>query len=236
MPSTVTLSNSSASTTFAVTSKAVTTKTNVTISATYLGLSKTVAITVVPPGPSVLKLYDATAYGGEVVPAALAMNQTVAVNTAVALGSSNAAYATVPRSVTIPAGGNGVRFNVTPNGVATTQTVVITAVLNGISTTASFQILPSPLVSITVTSRSVASGSTLACTVHLNGFAPAGGAVVSLKSGSSAATVPLTVTVPAGTNNATFKITGATVTADTVVKISATLGSVTLSGNITVVP
>ena len=84
----------------------------------------------------------------------------------------------------------------------------------------------------------VGGTSTINGTVKLGGPAPAGGSVVALASNNPAAAFLLStsVTIPAGATSATFTVTTGVVAAATPVNISATLGSVTQTGSITVVP
>jgi hypothetical protein len=80
----------------------------------------------------------------------------------------------------------------------------------------------------------VVGGSTSTGTVTLSGPAPGGGTVVTLASNdSTAATVPASVTVPAGANAATFTISTSTVTAARTVGITATLGTTSRSAVLT---
>jgi hypothetical protein len=73
--------------------------------------------------------------------------------------------------------------------------------------------------------------------VALNGFAPAGGAVVTLTSDTAGVSVPASVTVAAGTKvSPTFTITTSAVTVSTPVTISATFNGVTQTTTLTVVP
>ena len=63
------------------------------------------------------------------------------------------------------------------------------------------------LQSVTVSAGSVAGGASVTGTATLNTAAPAGGAVVQLiSSNTAAATVPASVTVPAGATSATFTV------------------------------
>lgn len=66
---------------------------------------------------------------------------------------------------------------------------------------------PAALASLSLTPAIVVGGSPSTGTVTLNGPAPSGGAVVTLSSNNAAATVPTSVTVPAGSATATFAIT-----------------------------
>ena len=98
---------------------------------------------------------------------------------------------------------------------------------------------PALLGLVTLDSNFVVGGpSTVIGTVKLGGPAPAGGSVIALASDNPAAAfLPGTsVTIPAGATSATFTVATGAVAAATPVNISATLGSVTQTGLITVVP
>jgi hypothetical protein len=90
---------------------------------------------------------------------------------------------------------------------------------------------PPPAVSLstfTLSPTSVTGGNPSTGTVTLTSAAPAGGVVVSLSSQlPGSASVPPSVTVPAGATSASFTVTSFPVAATTV-QIAATLGNVTL--------
>jgi len=86
--------------------------------------------------------------------------------------------------------------------------------------TASASNPPPSLAQVTANPAIVVGGTSAQGTVTLSGPAPAGGAVVSLASSNPAATVPLTVTVPANASSATFTITTVAVGAPTQLNIS----------------
>src|SRR4029077_8007503 len=78
------------------------------------------------------------------------------------------------------------------------------------------------LSSISLNPTSVAGGNPSTGTVTLSGPAPTGGAQVALSSSNTAvATVPSSVTVPAGTTSASFTVSTIAVAASTTVAISA---------------
>jgi hypothetical protein len=93
-----------------------------------------------------------------------------------------------------------------------------------------------PLDGIASNTMLVVAGSGATGTVRLGGGAPAGGAVVTLSSASSAVHVPASVTVPAGTTTATFAITTSAVSAPTLATISATYDGATQTMTFTVNP
>ena len=87
---------------------------------------------------------------------------------------------------------------------------------------------------ISVSPPAVVGGNLSTGTVTLTGGAPSGGAVVSLSSSSSVATVPASVTVAAGATTATFSIGTISVAANQTPTISASFGGVTKSATLNV--
>jgi thermitase len=128
----------------------------------------------------------------------------------VQLSSSNPSVASVPSSVTVPQGQTSANFTVTTTPVTSQTNVTITASAQGVTRQATLTVTPQPSVtlqSLTISPSSVWGGSNATGTVTLTGPAPAGGAVVQLRSSNtSAATVPSSVTVPAGQTSASFTI------------------------------
>jgi Subtilase family len=93
------------------------------------------------------------------------------------------------------------------------------------------------LYSVAVNPTSVQGGNPSTGTVTLSGAAPSGGAVVGLSSSNAAAaTVPASVTVPAGGTTATFTATTSAVSASTPVTVSASYGGATKTATLTVTP
>ncbi len=99
--------------------------------------------------------------------------------------------------------GSGALWNIAANGSSTQNTY------------------PEPA-SVSLSPNSIGSGSTSTGTVTLNCPSPYGGTVVSLSSSNTAAaTVPSSVTVPAGQTSATFTVTGQSISSATTVTITA---------------
>lgn len=154
------------------------------------------------------------------------------------LSSSNPSVASVPSSVTVPAGATSANFTVSTTAVSASTNVTITASAGSVSRTATLTVNPSSssvsLQSLTISPTSVWGGSSATGTVRLSGPAPAGGAVVQLRSNSSRATVPSTVTVPAGATSANFTIRTTSAFSITTVTITATYNGVSRSAQLTV--
>ncbi len=89
--------------------------------------------------------------------------------------------------------------------------------------------------SLRLSPTSVTGGVSSQGTVTLTSAAPSGGAVVALSSGNTAvASVPASVTVPAGATGATFTVTTSVVATLTTATISASYGGVTRTATLTV--
>ena len=152
---------------------------------------------------------------------------------------SDSAVATVPSTVTVPAGQSSTTFTISTTPVSMGSTANITATAGSVSRSASLQVTTPTatltLSSVDVSPSSLASGATATGTVALSGLAGPGGASVTLTSSNTgAATVASSVTVPAGSQSATFAVVGRTVTADTTVTITASYGGVTRTASVTV--
>jgi hypothetical protein len=156
------------------------------------------------------------------------------------LTSGNPSAASVPPSVTIPAGQSSATFTVTTNTVTASTPVRLTVWSEG---NGDHPVLwvdpgspPATLTSVSLNPSSVTGGASSTGTVTLTAPAPSGGVAVSLSDDSTAASTPASVTVPAGASTATFTVTTTTVTSNTLVTISATNGGITRSAGLTVTP
>lgn len=159
----------------------------------------------------------------------------------VSLSSGNPAAA-VPASVSLAAGAISKTFEVSTNAVASQADAPITASYGSVSGTAALIVAPPALVGLTLTPATLTgSCQTSAGEVMLSGKAPAGGVVVGLKSTNPAATVPASVTVPAGSTLATFNVNASAVSNTATGKIRATpanpnFGTTSVSKSVTVEP
>jgi hypothetical protein len=77
---------------------------------------------------------------------------------------------------------------------------------------------------------------TAACTVSLNGPAPASGIAVSIASNTTALTVPATVTVPASATSVSFNAVSASVAAATTALLTARVGGVSQTASFQLLP
>ena len=165
----------------------------------------------------------------------------------------------LPASRQIPAGSSSIQVLVAPTGfpnslrpmrvgfVSTPTPVTVTATLNGTSVSTTITILPPTLndTPFQLFPQRATGGADMLGILDLevgcfagfcDGLAPTGGFPVSLSSSSPAASVPATMTIPAGAGGDQFPIQTSPVSADTVVTISAHAGSVTTNLQITLTP
>ncbi len=236
VPSTVTVPQGATQASFTATSSSVSTTTTTTITASLSGYNRTASLSLRPALQN-LTVYPPTAPGGaketgNVILALPAPPGGWPVN----LSSSNASIASVPASVTVPAGSQTLTLPVTTVPQCSAATVNIIATSGVSSTTAPLTVTPPPPSSLSFPS-SVKGGSSITATVNLSYPACANGLAVTLSSNNpSVARVPASVTIPGGKTSTTFTIVTSTVTTSTIVTISATSDSVTKSKTLTVTP
>ena len=231
------------SSSFTIATTAVSSSTRVTITASVNGSTATATVTVNPIGVS-FKYANSNVYGGAPATNSLTLASPAPAGGLVFyLSTANPAIASVPASVTVPAGASASpNFNITTTGVATSTSVDILASLSGVNgaiAIAYLQVRPAQVSTVTLTPTSVTSGlSTTANVVNLAGVAPPGGIIVSLASSKpSVAAVPSIVTVPANASTSQpFTITAGYVTVNTPVTITATLYGVNAVATLTVTP
>ena len=123
------------------------------------------------------------------------------------LASTNPSVASVPPSVTIPQGATSATFTITTQPVTSSTSTVIVATRSSMKTLP-LEVLPSAALTGLSFNPNPAIGTFGSTgTVTLGGPAPSGGKVVTLTSSDTRwATVPASVTVPAGATSATFPV------------------------------
>jgi hypothetical protein len=143
VPTSVTVQAGATRATFTVTSSAVAASTQVTISASYGGVTGTARLTVTPPIVSSLTLNPTSVTGGlQFSTGTVTLNGPAPGGGAsVLLSSSNTAAAQVPRSVTVPAGATSATFPVTTSIVLFSTSADISASYNGTTQTATLAVL-----------------------------------------------------------------------------------------------
>ncbi|MDN3352408.1 hypothetical protein [Actinomadura sp. DC4] len=181
-----------------------------------------------------------TVDGGTPAQGALTLTAAAADDTVVSLSSTDTTAATVPASVTIPAGATTATFAVTTfrfDGPGEFACVNATA---GTTQTDCLNIFPPPsgpaVTSVTFSPATVVGTAGDTATVTM-ASAPSGGRVVTLTSSNPAvASVPSEVVVVDGTRSTVFAVVTTAVTTATPVTITASADGTTATGTLTVTP
>jgi len=225
VPASVTVPAGSKSTTFTVATVGVPSTSSSVVTAT-LGVSANATLTVTAATLSSVTGSPGSVVGGNNSTGTVTLNGVAPPQGAVvALSSSNSAAAQVPPTVTISGGSKAATFTITTTPVAASASVTITAIY-GVTRTTTLTVNSATLSSLTRSPSSVVGGNNSTGTLTLNGAAPAGGATVTLSSSNtSAAQVPRSVTIGAGSTTATFVITTSGVASSTSVTITAVYGT-----------
>ena len=237
--STTTVSAGSSSHVFTITTSAVTTAQTVTLTATADGVSQSATLTVTPPLVTVksLTLSKSTIVAKQPVSGTVTLSNPAPSGGAVVTLSSRSSYAKVPDSVTVAAGATTATFTISTLDVPSDTSATIIASYAGTSQSASLTITPRTLKSVTLSPTTIQGGSnTTANTVILYNNASADIVITLASSNPSVASVPSSVTVPAGASSQVFTITTSAVTTSQTVAITASYGSVSETAVLTVTP
>ena len=138
-------------------------------------------------------------------------------------------FTSLPANITVFTGSTTAMFAfVTSKAVTASTPVSLSAAYGASAANLALIVNPPasatpPLISVTLSPTTVNSGTSSTGTATLQSAAPSGGAVVQLFSSAAAASVPASVTVPAGATSATFPVTTTSVSADTAVTITGLL-------------
>ena len=232
----------------------VSVETVVTISVTGGGVTVSAKLTVEPPGTTLpAPVLASESISPNSVAAGTPSTGTVVLTSpapvggvVIQLSSWVPGSASVPSTVTVPAGATTATFPITtypgfPN--STTDVRIFAKSVNNVIDTFISVITgnkaPAPLdiASIAVSPTSTVGGNTVQGTVTLTGAAPSGGTVVALSSSDMAvATTPASVTVPAGATATSFAIATSAVTSVTSANISGNAGAGWLTTTLSVTP
>jgi hypothetical protein len=190
-----------------------------------------------PLSPSLLTFNPSTVGGGSSLTGTVTLNGLAPVGGATVALSANNAAAILPASVTVPQGATTASFSMDTTAVGATTQITVTATLNTVTTTGLLTVTPPALGSVTLSPTTVVGGSAYSTgTVTLTAPAPTGGISVTLaSSNTTAATVPASITIPAGATTADFAVATNVVGSASSSTITATFG-VAKTATLTVTP
>jgi hypothetical protein len=224
--------------TFAQSTSPVTSTTNVNITADDGMFSTGATITLLPPQASSVSVSPNPVRGGLNATGKVTLTAPVQSNTAVSVAvlSGTSAIASMPTSVIVPAGLSSASWTIQTTQLTAPVKAKISATLNSVTKTAFFTVSAITPSGLSFSPTSLAGGGTTTGKVTFPA-AVSQNTVVSLAiaSGASAvASIPGSVTVPAGNTSATFTVTTKSVSATTAVKVSATANGGTKSASFSV--
>lgn len=223
VPASVTIpANSTDSQQFAIATSAVQSVANSVVTASYAGASVTCGLAVNPIQISSVSLDPSQVVGGNPSTGTVTLSGAAPPGgVTVTLSSSDPSVALPDASVTVPEGQTSAPFNVTTSAVSYASYINIQAGYGGLSNYGYLTVTPL-LESVALDDNTVVGGGTVSGTVTLYGAAPPGGDLIALNSDSDSATVtPVSVTIPAGQNTATFQVSTSPVAQEAYANITA---------------
>jgi len=239
VPASVVVPAGSTSQMFAATTTGVPGAKNVQVTATLGTSTASATLTVNPATILSVAFSPASVIGGASSTGTVALSGPAPpAGFTVSLASNMTGVATVPASFNFPGGAQTGTFIATtsPQGASVSATVTAT-LASGNSMTGTLTVMPPVVSLLSFNPATVGFGQTSTGTVTLNGNAPSGGFPVSLVSSDPGAVpVPGSVLVAAGTMSQTFLVTGGAVSSPTPVTVTASTGSASAMGMLTVNP
>jgi outer membrane protein assembly factor BamB len=200
------------------------------------GVNQTATLTINTAAPLSMSVNPSSVTGGATSAASVTLNGPAGPNGLTVSLASSSAVASVPTSFVIPAGKTNGSFEISTTGVNLLTAATITATAGDQSVNGALTIVPAVLSSLALTPTVVTGGSSSSGTVTLSGPAGPAGTVVNLSSNLASASTPGTVTVSAGQQSASFKVTTAGVNSQSVATISATSAGLTETAKLTINP
>jgi hypothetical protein len=237
VPSSLAFASGAVSNTFTATLHAVSVSTTVTVTASLGSTSQFASIVISPAALSSL-VAPSDIEGGETGSVTINLTGPAGPTGDSVTVTSNSTDLTVTSPVLVPAGKDTVTFSVTTKSVTSNANVTLTATFNGVSKTATTTVTAtaSAVSSISLNPTTIAGGNNVEALVVLNAIAPPAGTVVTLKSNSTAATVPASIAVPAGAKQIFFVVKTSKITKATTLTITAGFNSSSASATLTVNP
>ncbi len=236
VPATVSVPSGATSAGFSATVSSVTSAQSVTLTATSGAVAQSFAIQLSAMTPTLGISSSSASFGSVALNTTVSQSLTLtsAGTGPVIISSAGISGAGFTLSgITFPTTLNpgqtatlNIQFDPTTSGAATGQISIASNSSTGTSTIITLGGAGlAALKSLSCGNASMTGAGTDACTVTLNGGAPAGGMVINLASNNAAVTVPATVTVPANAASAVFSATVTAVATAQAVSITASAGS-----------
>jgi len=226
--------------------------TDVTVTATdgRYSFSRVLTVRASPPPPvlSGVAVNPASVVGGQSSVGTVTLSGPQSGATVIALSTpAPASVATMPASVTVPAGATSASFTINTSPQTSQFNMNIFADLPGSPGQQALLIITAGgaagVSAVSTSPVDLVGGKSATGTVRLSAAAPSGGASVTLTKGFSNGatgtvpiTIPASVSVPAGQTTASFAIATNSVAATTNVRISASFNGTTSAADMTLFP
>lgn len=235
-PATVKIPAGQLSTTFAIKTSKVLEAATGTVTASYRSETLESSLTVCPPGLLSFTVDPTSVDGGNAVTGRVELSLPAPEGGAIVrVASANNKAATMDWKVLIPAGETAATFSITTFPVSQVTTVRLRAAYPGPTRYATLVVNPPFVLSrLSLSKTSVKGGGLLFGTVTMARAASADTIVSLASSDASVASVPATVTIPAGSSSASFTVTTYAVTSSKTVALSASYLSITKTANLKV--
>lgn len=223
-------------TTFVATTTPVSASSGARVAAGYNGGFAWGSLMVMPPSLTTLTLEPSTVKAGTTAAGIVTLDGPAPTGGfSVGLSSTDASVASVPTSVVVPEGARSATFTITTGNVTQTTLATVTATAGAISKNQTLAVAPVVLIGLSLNPATVVGGKTATGTVTIDSPAPVGGIVVAVSSSApKIASVPATVTIPAGATSASFLVTTTRVRRSTSVVISGAYNSIGATATLTV--
>lgn len=183
--------------TFTIWTYGVPTSTDVTVSASFAGVSRTRTITLIPASLDLLWVNPTAVVGGNPSMGSVRLKGKAPSGGAlVSLHTSHPTVANHAASTLVSHGASVKQFPVSTFGVNATTVATISATYRSVTRTATIQVRAAALASLSLTPSSVQGGTPLSGTVTMSGKTGSLGRAVLLSSSSPKLIVPASVYVP----------------------------------------
>jgi hypothetical protein len=206
---TITIDPGATTGTFQITTKPVSTQTNVAVKASYEGNFKVAQLTVVP-WLQAISLSPGTLVGGNTATGRVTLSQAApAGGVTVDLTAVNPGMVSFPNGpqVIVPQGQTSVTFPIKTSGVDAKTSTSVTASILGVSRSAQITLTTANLLNLSFNPSTVAGLGTTVGTLSLDGEAGPNGFTVNLTASRAGYTFPSTLTFTGGQSSRTFTVT-----------------------------
>jgi hypothetical protein len=244
VPASVSLPSGGESVDFAIATSAVTSATNVTITATYAGSTNSATLTVAPQGVVTVNALTPKPKAG-FSNHRIMVEGPAATPTEIKLESSRPDLVSFPTTAVVAPGKSFAGFQLLCQPISGATAVTIRASYGRTKAETTIEIQPvdgsrpaaSTLSSITLANTSVVGPAAVGARVSLTAPAPTGGAVITLATTSSAlVSLPATIVVPAGANSVDVTLQALATASLNTATISASYSGAATSALLTVQP